>query len=91
MKRGALIGFKGRDARERAREAASHARSNPDVVELPDGSFAGAGDILLMADDSQDRMLWGARGTSALESAVFPYEPEPACPEDYADEDGWLA
>lgn len=60
-----LIPFKTRQAAEiKAREVST----NPIILELPDGSYVAVGDTLLRADGSTDRVLYGRRGSHALES-----------------------
>jgi hypothetical protein len=68
----AIVGYRGRDAHERALARSSYANPNPRVVYLADGSAVGAGETIARGGDCEraDVRLYGARGTSAWASEV---------------------
>lgn len=66
----ALVGYKGRDAFEKAMERSRYATVTPRVRALADGSLVGVGDVILRSDGTQDVRLYGARGTSTWESEI---------------------
>lgn len=65
-----LVGFRGKDATERAMARSRYASATPSVRRLADGSLVGVGDPIVDGRGRQDVMLYGARGTSAWASDV---------------------
>ena len=73
----AVVGYRGQDAEAKALAKSRWVTPNPRTSQLPDGSLVGVGDTIVRGDGTRDRVLYGARGTSAWASEVWADEVSP--------------